>query len=147
MARSSRGSRRLVEADLEMLPFMSLFVVLIPMLLLSAVFLEISVIDLALPGDAETAEPPPGLLALEVAILEGAYVIRGAGAEERTVPRAGREAWRVLSAHLVELGRGHAEKALTIVSEPGTRYEDIIEVMDASRQAGIPQVSLAGAAS
>ena len=51
-----RGYRQLVEADLDIMPLMNLFVVLIPMLLLSAVFVEINAIEMDLPGDGATAE-------------------------------------------------------------------------------------------
>jgi biopolymer transport protein ExbD len=34
---------------------------------------------------------------------------------------------------------------IMIISQPHTRYEDIIAVMDVSREAGLPSVSLLGA--
>ena len=47
-----------VEGDLEILPLMNLFVVLIPMLLISAVFVHLTVIRMNLPSDDASATPP-----------------------------------------------------------------------------------------
>jgi hypothetical protein len=35
--------------------------------------------------------------------------------------------------------------AVVLVSAPGTRYEEIVAVMDVSRESGFPQISLAAA--
>ncbi|MBK7047145.1 MAG: hypothetical protein IPH48_11700 [bacterium] len=51
--RRRRGFREAVADDVDLLPLMNLFVALIPMLLVSAVFLNITVIDL-------TRLPRPG---------------------------------------------------------------------------------------
>ena len=57
MRRSTRrGYRQVIESDLEIMPLMNLFVALIPMLLISAVFLNVTVIDMKLPTDTDAAE-------------------------------------------------------------------------------------------
>lgn len=138
-----RGLRQIVESELETLPLMGLFVVLIPMLLLSAVFLEISVIDMALPTDGDQAEEPA--FSITVHIGGDAYVVEAKGFTTRTIPIEDEASGRVLAEALaaaVSTRRDH--HAVTIVSRSDTRYEDIIEVMDISREAGLSQVSLTG---
>jgi len=66
--RKRRRSREIVAADIEVMPLMNLFIVLIPLLLLSAVFIEVSVIDMALPSSAEAANAEDARLDLTVRI-------------------------------------------------------------------------------
>lgn len=143
--RGRRSYRSLVEAELEILPLMGLFVVLIPMLLLSAVFLELSVIKMNLPSEAQ-AQTEAAKVQLSVRIEPDAFVLEGN--RIKTV-RVEREDAEVAAVELAEEMQKIAEKfpgheAITVVSEPKTAYEDIILVMDASREAGLSQVSLAG---
>jgi biopolymer transport protein ExbD len=145
MARRRKGYRRLIEAELVTLPFMSLFVVLIPMLLISAVFLHISVVDLSFPGNAQAAPPTEPPLALTVSIRAEAFVIEAEGQVRKVVPREAGDPMADLSAGLAEIASSRPDqRSVTIVSLPDTRYEDIIAVMDAARDAGLPDVSLAG---
>jgi biopolymer transport protein ExbD len=142
--RKKRGYRQVVESDLDTLPLMGLFVVLIPMLLLSAVFLEISVIDMYLPQDDEQTESKEAF-SISVRIGDDRYVVEAKGYPQRVISREGPESIEDLSAELVELTTRHPDhQAVTIVSEPQTRYEDIITVMDVSREAGLLQASLVG---
>ncbi len=162
--RRLRRFREIVESDLEILPLMNLFVVLIPMLLLSAVFLELSVIHMAAPGGDEQAEVEKESFDLAVHISETSWEIRARNIETRVISRT--EAGMVeadgsdgmtsaidfatavgrLHAALIEIAVDHPEnKAVRIVSQPDTIYEDIIEVMDASRAAGLPEASLQAA--
>ena len=57
---NTRSFRAHVEDDLEIMPLMNLFVALIPMLLISAVFLNVTVIDMKAPPPGETVAQDPG---------------------------------------------------------------------------------------
>jgi len=135
-----------VEGDLEILPLMNLFVVLIPMLLISAVFVHMSVIRMNLPSD-EVAEAAAERerLGLSVEIQEEVWVVKGRRLEARTIDRLGEQADEDLRAVLAAVKADHpSEEDVVIVSEPETRYDDIVEVMDASRESGLPNISLSG---
>lgn len=139
-----KGYRKLVESELETLPLMGLFVVLIPMLLLSAVFLETAVIDLNLPEDEQMDEPTPEFT-VSVRILEDRYTIEVKGAPVLVIKPKDLNALKTLTRELVSIRSERPDQeALTIISEATTRYEDIIAVMDVSRDAGLPEISLAG---
>ncbi|MEZ4650287.1 MAG: biopolymer transporter ExbD [Candidatus Eisenbacteria bacterium] len=144
-----RKMRDLVEADLEIMPLMNLFVVLIPMLLLSAVFLELSVIHMAAPGGDAAEKEAKESLDLAVHITEGAYRVEGNGIESREFSRRDRSdsgASSELAAYLQTVAADYPENhAVRIVSQPTTHYDEIIEVMDRSREAGLPEASLQGA--
>jgi len=148
MSRRKRSARGLVVEELETLPLMNLFVVLIPMLLLSAVFLEMSVIRMHLPSDADAPESSRERLGLSVAILDEVWVIDGRFVSERVIDRTGPDAVTELRAALGSLSATYPEDHDVVVrSAQRTRYEDIVEVMDASRESGFPNVSLSGGAS
>jgi biopolymer transport protein ExbD len=145
--RKRRTFRNVVAGDLDTLPFMGLFVVLIPMLLLSAVFLEITVVDLDLP-DEDAAPPDTERFTVSVRILDEALVMEAKGWNPLTIPGKTEASLTALSEALGTVAaRNPGHHAVTIISEPDTRYEEIISVMDVSREAGLGQVSLMGAAS
>lgn len=137
--------REQIAADLEILPLMNLFVVLIPMLLLSAVFLEITVIRMNLPTDEESPDSPRETLGLSVSILPEQWVVKGRRLETMRLDRAGENAEAALSELLAGIATSHPEDHdLIIRSEDDTHYDDIVTVMDVSRGAGLENISLAG---
>lgn len=152
--RRRRRSRDIVAADLDVMPLMNLFIVLIPLLLLSAVFIEVSVIDMALPSAAEAAQDPAERLDLAVHVGTDAYVIRANGHAPRTIARMQAEGSHApdddtrarLGEALREIsGSVPGNDAAKIVSGPRTRYEEIVALMDVARDAGLPHTSLAAA--
>jgi biopolymer transport protein ExbD len=145
--RRKRGYRQLVEADLDILPLMNLFVVLIPMLLLSAVFVQLAVVDLNLPpADAQVQTPEAGL-DLSVTIESSRYVIESRRQPRQVIERADPEAADLeLASTLSGIVQSHpGTEDIVIVAQGDTRYQDVITLMDISREAGLPGVSLAGA--
>lgn len=140
------SARELIAADLDIMPLMNLFVVLIPMLLLSAVFVELSVLDMHLPSADDSATPPGEDLSLSVRIEESRYVVQGKRLKTQTISRGDEEAEDRLRATLADIrSRRSKEPSLTILSASETRYQDIITVMDVGREAGLGAVSLMGA--
>lgn len=146
--RRSRGrsSRVHVAADLELLPLMNIFIVLIPMLLLSAVFVEVRAIEMAAPRVSEDAaasarEP----LDLAIAVSDAGWVVRGNGVAEVRIARPADGSLLALVQALRGITALHpGERAVRIVSQPGTRYEELVSLMDAARSAGLSDASLMG---
>ncbi len=147
--RDRRAFRDIVTDDVDLLPLMNLFVALIPMLLISAVFLNIAVIDMHAPGDDASrarSEQAAAELALSVTLQTGAYVVEANGEEGVTVPRSDPQApARLASALAAIAGRHPANHDIMILSRADTRYEDIVRVMDIARAAGMPGASLLAA--
>lgn len=147
MPRPAHGSfRQLVADELEMLPLMNLFVALIPMLLISAVFLQVTVIDMQLPSDDAPAPAPAAPeLALSLHLEDGGWRLAGHG----VAPAAGEdspEGAARLATLLAELSAANPEtNDITIVSPPHTRYARIVAAMDVARANGWPQIALAAA--
>ena len=139
-----RGYRQLVEADLDIMPLMNLFVVLIPMLLLSAVFVEINAIEMDLPGDGATAETARESLELTIRLEPDRYEVRGNGLRTRTVERDAEGAEDDLAAVLEAIrAQRPDERAVRIESPDAARYQDLVRVMDVARSSGLDAIGLA----
>jgi len=150
-----RGARHGINSDLELRPLMNVFIVLIPMLLMSAVFVEIRVIEMSLPQAAQAAEPAADIsFDPAVRILDDTYVVEVNGAVVQSVARAAADADGTLPARsaasqltqvLSSLAAGHPDhKEIRIVAQATTHYQEIIGLMDIARAAGMPQAGLEG---
>ncbi len=148
MRRFRNRRKEQVEGDVDLRPLMSVFIAVIPMLLLSAVFLEMAVIKMNLPsGDAGAAEEyvPKEQLGLTVYILANDFAVEARDLPRQIVSRASADASESLAAILRAVAAAHPEnKDVIIGSGPDVLYQDIIGVMDVSRSAGIANVSLLG---
>ena len=99
---------------------MNLFVVLIPLLLLSAVFIEVSVIEMNQSSSDEPFEPPKDEpLALAIQIHDGSYVVEGNGIESKTIMRT---AGLVESGEPDEQGRFPEGSLLGLARSKATEY-------------------------
>jgi biopolymer transport protein ExbD len=129
------------EADIDMTPFISLLVALVPFLLVSVVFSHITVLDVKLPdaGSAEMAAIHDEQVELVIRAnnLEVEYP---RGVVLKTIPDTadGRHDFAMLSSVLQEVKRqlkerGIDRKSITILSEPSTPYQTIVAAMDTVR--------------
>ena len=153
-AGTRRSLRHEVNCDLELRPLMNVFIVLIPMLLMSAVFIEIRVIEMALPT-AQAETPPAQSLDLVIRMLPDAYVVEGNGLRSQTIPigatvaAAGASlnaAAHPLTQALAAIVAAHpGTREVRIVASIATRYQAIVTAMDLARAAGLSDVALEGA--
>lgn len=141
-----RSSRHVVDGALELMPLMNVFVALIPMLLLSAVFIKVTVIDLNAPPSADSpAQADKPKLALAITIKDDYFVVEGDRIQKRVIARKDENAKEQLGSALGEIVTQFPDnQEIMIISQARTKYEDIILVMDISRDAGLPGVSLLG---
>lgn len=141
MAMRRLRARQEEAADLDMTPFISLLVALVPFLLVSVVFSHITVLDLKLPNAAG-----PGI-ASEDQNEEVELILRSDHLEVN-YPRGtlvkkiddanGAHDFVLLSSVLQEVKRqlrDHSidKKSITILSEPDTSYQTIVSTMDTVR--------------
>src|SRR5262249_34602382 len=146
-----------VNTDLKLMPLMNIIIALIPMLLLSAVFLEVKVIETSLPRDADPSAPaavpatPP--LDLAVHVRANVYVIEGHGVGALLVsrrpgaPAPDSVATLELAQALRAITAAHPGTTdVRIVAEARTRYQEVIALMDVARDAGLVNAALEGAA-
>jgi biopolymer transport protein ExbD len=127
-------------ADLDITTFLNLMVVLIPFLLITAVFSRITIQELNLPeasaGGADTDEP---LITIEVIIRQENLEISNGEIIITSIPLVdGEHDIRTLTANLLELKDRYSEKTdATLLIEPDIEYETIIHVMDAVKMAEV----------
>jgi biopolymer transport protein ExbD len=125
-------------AELNITAFMNLMVVLVPFLLMTAVFSHITILDLNLPPanakDIKQPKQPP--YELRVTIRKNMLVLSDnrLGLIKR-IPSKGKEHnFAKLKATLKQVkARIPQHTNITILAERQTRYDDLINAMDSSR--------------
>jgi biopolymer transport protein ExbD len=144
MTRRRRLRRRTTEYELNITAFLNLMVVLVPFLLVTAVFSRITVLDLALPGPGGGA-PAEDRLRLEVTVRADRIEVADRGGEPIVIPnRAGGYNLDSLSEVLKAVkARYPAQTDATILLERDIPYETMIHVMDAVRVGTIVQAASA----
>lgn len=134
---SGRSRRRSpTPPDLEITAFMNLMVVLVPFLLITAVFSHISILELNIPPSVEAAANPAETLQLEVTIRKESLEVgdRNAGLIRRINNEAGQYNFKALSDVLQQVKARFPDKTdATILAETDVPYEVLIQTMDATR--------------
>ena len=125
-------------AHLEITAFINLIVVLVPFLLSTAVFTRMAVIDLSLPAQSTGAlEKLKGDdLKLEVVIRPDALEVgdRIGGLIQRLPATAAGPDVRALQTLVQQLKTRFPDKTeATVLAEPNTPYDTLVQVMDAVR--------------
>lgn len=133
-----RKRTRIAEEELNITAFLNLMVVLIPFLLLNAVFAQVSVLQLNLPSSE--AQPPSEenkpTLALEVIIRGDRYVVmdRNSGPLKTIAATESGHDVTGLRAFLVDVKQKFPDvTSVTLLAEDTTPYELLIQTMDAVR--------------
>ena len=139
MSMRKRVQRRKHPAvELNITAFMNLMVVLVPFLLMTAVFSHITVLDLNLPPPGANAanNPKDAPLELRVTIRKDALILSdNKGGLIKRIARRGKEHnYGTLRQTLKQVkARFPDKKNITILSEADTPYDHLIQVMDTSR--------------
>lgn len=147
---SSRG--RNTNVDLNLVPFIDLMSVLITFLLISAVWTQVSMIQLgasfASPKDdlqQEFKPPPLEDLVFRLDVVANGYVVK-IGTETKPIPKVNNEYNAVaLIAELTKIKKKYPEKeGVKIAISDDIQYEHVITVMDAGLKSGFSPELLTG---
>ena len=137
MMRNRRGRRNVETAELNITAFMNLMVILVPFLLITAVFSRLAILELNLPGaSSEPADPEEPTFQLEVIVRESRIEVG-----DRTVGALGIYPssdegydFASMSEKLAEIKRDYPEKTdVSILLEPDIPYDTVVQVMDRVR--------------
>ena len=136
------GGRRNVEtAELNITAFMNLMVILVPFLLITAVFSRLAILELNLPGSStEPANPQELSFQLEVTVREAQIEVgdRNLGALGIYPNAADGYDYDALSNKLSEIKDNYPEKMdVSILLEAEIPYDTLVQVMDRVRVAEI----------
>lgn len=159
-SKRTRSSSEMVEPNIT--PMMNLMVVLIPLLLTSAEFVKLGIIEMNLPPAAvggkdemlsQIPEENQKKLDLAVTITDRGYfissslaVLSGEQAGEPTIPKNGDDYnYEALTQKLAEVkdkakGRFPDTDQIILMAEPGINYQTIVSTMDAARYQRINEI-------
>lgn len=141
MLKFSRKNRLEQVADIDVTTFMNLMVILVPFLLVTAVFSRMTVLQLQLPSkDAESGAAAPLDIQLQLELTPQEWILRSNDTDEITRLNAPQnyQEWRRFEEALVEIkSRFPEEKAITLFFDRQVPYKSMLEVMDHVRQTQI----------
>jgi biopolymer transport protein ExbD len=150
MIRRKHGMHR-EPPELDITAFLNLMVVLVPFLLVSAVFSRITILELNMPAGAGGAAGDPPKLSIEVVIRadtmeisDGRKVIVRFPMIDNRDPDTAVEDPKIydlikLTNYLLKIKANYPDKTdATILMEPGIEYRHLVAVMDTVRNAEVP---------
>jgi biopolymer transport protein ExbD len=135
ISRSYRARRRVDAEELNVTAFMNLMVVLVPFLLLAAVFSRLTILQLNLPGEA-TPATQTSQLQLEVIVRKDRIEVadRGTGLLRRLPNVDSGLDYKGLNDYLQTVKSQHPQVTdASILLEPETSYDIVVQAMDAVR--------------
>ena len=135
MARVHHYRRRHKDApELEMTTFLNLMVVLVPFLLITAVFSRITIAELDLPSAESTVQATP-VFRVEVVVRKSGLEIMDGAKVIKEIPKTG-DTYDLskLSEYLMAIKGQYPEKDdASVLLEPDIQYDHLIQVMDTVR--------------
>ena len=136
MNRRRHRDRQRETAELNITAFMNLMVVLVPFLLITAVFSRMAVLELNLPG--ENSEPPQteASLQLEIIVRDGRIEVgdRDSGRAAVFASKDGEYDLEALGDYLQQVKARYPDKLdATLLLEPDISYDSLVQVMDTVR--------------
>lgn len=142
MARKHHYRRRSKEQpnEMDVTTFLNLMVVLVPFLLITAVFSRIAIVELNLPSSNGSGAGNNDEFRLEVIVRESGLEIGNGKSVIAAVPKKdGEYDLESLANYVVSLKEDYPTKeAASVLLEPTIPYDYLIQVMDVVRSMRIP---------
>jgi len=142
LPRARRRVRRMESTEIDLTPYMNLLVVLAPFLLITAVFTRLAVLEIYLPPPASAElmsklPSPEEQLVLTISITEkGLVVANGNKIISFVQPTSKGHDLQTLSTVLQQIkARFPTVDNAIILSKPDIAYDELVQVMDATRVA------------
>ena len=136
MKRHHHYRRRAAQpTELDMTTFMNLMVVLVPFLLITAVFSRITIVELTLPSASGSASADEPRFRLEVIVRESGLELTNGKSTIAAIPKVEDEYdLATLTQMVTSLKRDHPDQSdASVLLEPEIEYDHLIQVMDAVR--------------
>ena len=141
MARRHHYRRRSKElTELDVTTFLNLMVVLVPFLLITAVFSRITIVELDLPSTDGNAADPATEFRLEVVIREQGLELTNGSSVIAALPKTdvGYDLEQ-LADYVFALKKEYPDvDSASVLLEPQIEYDHLIQVMDVVRSADLP---------
>jgi len=125
--------RQYVSTELDITAFLNLMVILIPFLLITAVFSRVTVLDLYLPPEAQASSSAKKSFQLEVVIRKDSILVKESLSRLKKSIKATKDGFDYLKLEkiLIDLKDKNPNKRdATILSEADIEYDTLVQVMD-----------------
>ncbi|MFK7794326.1 MAG: ExbD/TolR family protein [Gammaproteobacteria bacterium] len=139
-SRRYRRRRNKEDAELSITAFMNLMVILVPFLLITAVFSKISILELDLPAKSDVVKNNTKNLELEVVVRENSLRIQDRNKGVLKSIKNSKQGYELtaLNEYLQGLKSKHQDISnATILLEPDISYDVLVQVMDSVRAAEV----------
>ena len=147
MARRHHYKRRTKETyEIDVTTFLNLMVVLVPFLLITAVFSRLTIVELNLPSTAGGPTDQQEGFNLEVIVREAGIELTNGNVVIATIPNKDEEFdLDTLSDYIVDLKQEYPDhEAASVLMEAQIPYDYLIQVMDIVRSVEVPIENVAG---
>ena len=126
--------------EMDITTFLNLMVVLVPFLLITAVFSRLTIIELNLPSSAGGPSNNENSFRIEVVVRETGMEITNGTATIASIPKKDDEYdFQTLSDFMIELKREYPDHdAASVLMEAQIPYDYLIQVMDIVRSVELP---------
>lgn len=122
--------------------FMNLMVILVPFLLITAVFSRLTILQLNLPGETQPSTDTQQVLNIEVIVRAKEIQVadRGTGLLKALPDTPAGHDFKGLTEYLQVVKTKFPQKTdATVLLEPDTSYDTVVQVMDAVRSVTVRQ--------
>lgn len=126
--------------EIDVTTFLNLMVVLVPFLLITAVFSRLTIVELNLPSAAGGAASNEEPFRVEVVVRETGIEITNGTATIASIPKENDEFdFQTLSDFMISLKQEYPDHdAASVLMEPHIPYDYLIQVMDIVRSVELP---------
>ncbi len=135
--------------ELNITPIMNVFMILVPFLLLTAVFAQNTMVDLSLPAASDPTEvegmDEQESVSLRVTVREDGYQIDGNVGALAPIPRheEGPYDLEQLGLKLAEIkGVFPDERRVIVAATKAIRYQDVVHVLDQCKKSGFGEIAI-----
>jgi len=142
MGRRNSRRRNREAPELDITTFLNLMVVLVPFLLISAVFSRVTILELSVPTAAGGSAVSQADFSIEVIVRKkGLELANGATVQVALPKKDDQYDLKKLSELLIRLKSEYPQKEdATVLMEPDIEYDYLVKVMDVVRGAEIREV-------
>ena len=141
MAKRTHHQRSKEPPELNITAFLNLMVVLVPFLLITAVFSQITILQLSIPAASTADDSNKKNIKIEVVVRKESLELGDGNRLIRRMPNT-EEGYdiRTLSSLLLDIKKGRPQKKdATILLEPDIEYASLVQIMDAVGTAELPK--------
>ena len=120
-------------AEINMVPFIDVMLVLLIIFMVSAPLITTGVVDL--PSVGQSQQRPPKVVEVIVE-KDGRFKVRSEGEEGRATTLAD------MGAQVKRLQAGQAQVPVVISADRNVKYDEVVKVMDTLQKAGVVRLGL-----